>query len=299
MRSEPNPFAQSQAYWKVCFTLPAVAAGMVEDAFNDIALAVSGFETDEVNHIWSFEALCAAAPDEAEFSRRLMLIATLHQLAMPTLTMERVEQRDWLAAVAQDFPPLVIGRFYVHGAHVTALPPPGSIAIQVDAGAAFGSGEHGTTSGCLKALAWLARQRDFYNILDMGCGSGILAIAAAKLWKSRVLAVDIDTVAVRVARENAMVNRVQQAVDTSLSDGYAGVAVMRRAPYDLIVSNILAAPLMAFAGDLKANLKPGGVAVLSGLLTSQEAMVRSAHAMQGLRLRKRFQSGAWSTLVLQ
>jgi ribosomal protein L11 methyltransferase len=293
-----NPFAQSPHYWKVHFTIPAAAAGTAEEAFNDIALSVSGFETDEANHIWTFDILCEEIPDMDDIGRRLMLMATLHNVPLPKAMLEQVVQQDWLAAVARDFPPLVIDRFYVHGSHVAEKPPAGSIDIQVEAGAAFGSGEHGTTSCCLKALGWLARQREFVNILDMGCGSGILAIAAAKLWRSDVLAVDIDPVAVRVTQENIAINRVQNHVKAAVSDGYQSDRIKRCDRFDLIISNILARPLVAFAPDLAFNLAPGGYAVLSGLLSSQETMVRTAHTMQGLKLKKRFIGGEWCTLVL-
>lgn len=299
MPAPSNPFAQSPHYWNVHFTVPAAAAGTAEEAFNDIALSVSGFETDEANHIWTFDILCAQKPDMEDFSRRLMLLASLHHVPMPEISLQKVEQQDWLALVARDFPPLIIERFYVHGSHVAERAPAGSIDIQVEAGAAFGSGEHGTTSCCLKALAWLAKQRSFNHILDMGCGSGILAIAAAKLWKTNVLAVDIDPVAVQVTQENAAINKVSQQVKAAVSDGYKSDVIKRCSRFDLIISNILARPLVAFAPDLAFNLAPGGYAVLSGLLTSQEKMVLSAHTMQGLRLRKRFVGGEWCTLVLQ
>jgi len=293
----PNPFAQSPQYWKVVFTIPSSGAGTAEEAFNDIALAVSGFETDEANHIWTFDILCAERPDAAEFTRRLMVISKLHNIVLPDMKIEPVVQKDWLASVAQDFPPLMIGRFYVHGAHVKEPAPHGAIAIQVDAGAAFGPGEHGTTRCCLEALDWLARKRTFRNILDMGCGSGILAIAAAKLWRAPVLAADIDAVAVQVTQENVRINRVQHYVRGLVSDGYESSQLKRTAPFDLIISNILARPLVAFAPDLKRSLATGGIAVLSGLLTSQETMVRSAHSMQGLSLSKRFVHNEWCTLV--
>lgn len=293
-----NPFAQSPEYWKIHFTIPAAAAGTAEEAFNDIALSVSGFETDEANHIWTFDILCEEKPDMDDIGRRLMLIATLHNVALPEVKLEQVLQQDWLAAVARDFPPLSIGRFYVHGSHVTDIPPAGSMAIEVEAGAAFGSGEHGTTSGCLRALEMLARKRHFDRILDMGCGSGILAIAAAQLWRSQVLAVDIDPVAVRVTQENIAINRVQAHVAAAVSDGYASVQLKRAGTFDLIVSNILARPLVAFAPSLAASLAPGGYAVLSGLLVSQETMVLAAHRAQGLRLARRYRSGEWSALVL-
>jgi ribosomal protein L11 methyltransferase len=133
----------------------------------------------------------------------------------------------------------------------------------------------------------------------MGCGSGILAIAAAKLWRTDVLAVDIDPIAVRVTETNARINREQTRVAASVSDGYSSERVKKAAPFDLIVSNILARPLIAFAPDLEAHLSDDGYAVLSGLLTSQEKQVMSAHQMQGLKLEKRFVHQEWCTLVLR
>jgi ribosomal protein L11 methyltransferase len=298
-RSKANPFAQSPEYWKVVFTLPHTAAPTAEESFNDMTLAVSAFETDEKNKIWTLELLCGESPDMEEIKRRLMVISALFNIPLPKYDMQKVEQQDWLSKVARDFPPITIGRFYVHGSHVSEPAPIGSVSIQVEAGAAFGSGEHGTTSRCLEAIDWLAKKRDFRNILDMGCGSGILGIAAAKLWKSNVLAVDIDPIAVRVTQENSVINRTQMYVTAAVSDGYASERVKRAKPFDLIVSNILARPLVAFAPDLAQHLSVDGIAVLSGLLTSQEAQVRTAHTMQGLTLVKRFVAGDWCTLVLR
>jgi len=297
--SKSNPFAQSPEYWRITFTIPSEAAGTAEEAFNDFALAVSGFETDEANKIWTFELLCGESPDMEDVGRRLMLLSALHNVPLPVPDVQKVVQEDWLAKVARDFPPLSIGRFYVHGSHVKDTPPAGSIPIQVEAGAAFGSGEHGTTSCCLEALDWLAKKRSCKKILDMGCGSGILAIAAAKLWKTDVLAADIDPVAVRVTDENTRINREQTRVKAVVSDGYNHDAIKRGGRFDLIVANILARPLIAFAPDLAKHLADDGVAVLSGLLTSQESQVLKAHQMQGLNLEKRFVQREWCTLVLR
>lgn len=298
-KSKSNPFAQSPHYWRVTFTVPSAAAGTAEDAFNDSALAVSGFETDEANHIWTFELLYEEAPDMEDIARRLMVLAALHDVPLPKPDMQKLEQQDWLAQVARSFPPLSIGRFYIYGSHVEDAVPAGSIPIQVNAGAAFGSGEHGTTRCCLEALEWLSKKRKFRNILDMGCGSGILAIGAAKLWKVNVVAVDIDPVAVRVTEENIAINRETVRITAAVSDGYACETIKRGKPFDLIVSNILARPLIAFAPDLVKNLADDGMAVLSGLLTSQESQVLAAHKMQGLHLEKRFVYQEWCTLVLK
>ncbi len=299
MTAMTNPFQQSPQYWRVVFTIPSDAAGTAEEAFNDITLAVSGFETDEANGIWTFELLFGEEPDMAEVARRVMVMEMLHSIKAGKPEMSKVEQVDWLAQTARSFPPLTIGRFYVYGSHVEEPIPTGLIPIKVDAGAAFGSGEHGTTSCCLEALDWLSKKRNFKGILDMGCGSGILAIGAAKLWKTDVVAVDIDPVAVRVTQENVQINRETTRIDAAVSDGYSGEMVKKRGPYELIVSNILARPLIEFAPQLYKNLAENGYAVLSGLLTSQETQVTNAHVKQGLKLEKRFVNGEWCTLVLK
>lgn len=298
MSYTPNPFAQSPHYWRVSFELPRQAAQLAEDSFADLVLSIASFEADDAGRWWRLDLLFGAPPEMDELRRRLIIIAAMHSIPVPELICEMVEPQDWLAQVARDFPPISIGRFYVHGAHVKETPPSGSLPIQVEAGAAFGSGEHGTTRGCLEALQWLSQRRRFTNVLDMGCGSGILAIGAARLWRAPVLAADIDEVAVRVTAENVRINRVASQVSAMVSDGYASAAVIRRAPYDLIVANILARPLMALAHDLRQNLAAGGAAVLSGLLTHQETMVLAAHRMQGLSLRKRFVHGEWCALVI-
>ncbi|MEQ1789022.1 MAG: 50S ribosomal protein L11 methyltransferase [Rickettsiales bacterium] len=295
---EKNPFAQESVYWQVLFFLPATAVATAEEAFNDVATSVANFETDEANGIWTFELICSEKPDMEEINRRLSVLSALHNIAMPEAKLEKLVQADWLSQVARDFPPLSIGRFFVHGNHVEEKPRAGSISIQVDAGAAFGSGEHGTTRCCLAALEWLAQSRSFSKVLDMGTGSGILAIAAAKLWKTDVLAVDLDPVSVRVTAENNVTNNVHKFIKTGVSDGYSAMQVKRGAKYDLIIANILARPLIAFAPQLKQNLAEGGVAVLSGLLVSQQKRVLAAHRVHGLSLKRKFIYQDWCTLVI-
>src|SRR5690606_26279756 len=137
MDTPPNPFAQSPEYWKAVFLLPAAAAGTADNSFDDMALAVSGFETDEKNHVWTYELLFGAPPDMEEVTRRLVILSTLHGVPVPVAHMEQVKQQDWLRKVARDFPPIAVGKFYVHGTHVTTLPPSAILPIRVDAGGAF------------------------------------------------------------------------------------------------------------------------------------------------------------------
>ena len=205
---------------------------------------------------------------------------------------------DWLARVAESFTPQRIGRSWVHGSHLRAAAPAGAVAIQLDPGLAFGSGEHESTRGCLLALDALAGRRRFRRVLDLGCGSGILAIAAAKCWPAAVLAVDNDPDAVAVAAANARNNGVADRVATAPSEGYRGRKVRARGPYDLVLANILADPLCAMARDLARHLAPGGSAILSGLLDRQAPRVVETHRAVGLRLRARLDLGIWTTLVL-
>jgi ribosomal protein L11 methyltransferase len=202
--------------------------------------------------------------------------------------------------VQATFPEQRVGRrFLVRGTHLPPAAAPGRIVLLLDAGMAFGSGEHGSTRGCLRALESLARHRPV-RVLDLGTGSGILAIAAARLLRPAVpiLATDLDPWSVRVARENAAANGVGARLRVRLATGWRQRVLQRGAPYDLVLANILARPLCAMARDLAAGLAPGGHAVLSGLLTSQMRMVLAAHRAQGLRLRRGLLEPPWATLIL-
>jgi ribosomal protein L11 methyltransferase len=172
------------------------------------------------------------------------------------------------------------------------------LVLTLDAGLAFGSGEHGSTRGCLRALELAARRRP-RRILDLGTGSGILAMAAAMLLRRPVLATDIEPWSVRVAGQNAAANGVGRLVRPLLADGWRSPIVQGRAPYDLVLANILARPLCRMARDLANAMAPGGTAILAGLLTSQARMVLAAHRRQGLRLDTILREGNWATLMLR
>jgi ribosomal protein L11 methyltransferase len=216
---------------------------------------------------------------------------------VPEARVERLPEVDWVTESHQALPAIQAGPFYIHGAHVREAAPPGAIPILIEAGPAFGTGRHESTLGCLLALADLAKTRKPVQALDMGCGSGLLAIAIAKLWGCPVRAVDNDPAAVQAAAGNAAANGVGAQVTARCGDGYEEAALGAGAPFDLIVANILAAPLQAMAPDLKCHMAPGGVAVLSGLLEDQADGVIAAHAP--LRLLRRIPLGGWATLVLE
>ncbi len=233
------------------------------------------------------EALYVEEPDAAFLTR----------LAGQTVTVEPLPDQDWIALSQEGLPPVRAGRFFVYGAHDQGRVPDGVIPIRIEAGLAFGTGHHETTALCLAVLSDLARKRRFTHVLDLGCGTGLIAIGAAKLWKRKVLASDIDPVAVEVTDENAWLNGVGPWVTGVVADGMSNPALARGAPYDLIVANILAGPLTRLARDIGAAVAPGGTLVLSGLLHNQEKMVISFY--HRLRLAGIRRDGPWSALVLE
>lgn len=217
------------------------------------------------------------------------------------ISAEILPELDWLQEVHKNFPPVTIGRFFIYGSHYEGEIPQGLTGLKIDAATAFGSGEHETTKGCILALEYLHEQGyNFSNALDMGCGSGILAIAAAKLWHNIVFAaVDIDPESVVVTNRHAYLNGVDDRIHTEAGNGYYAPIVDKCAPYDLVTSNILSGPLVEMAPQLAAVLKSGGFVILSGLLTRQKEDVVAAHAAFGLKLIEAKEIGEWQALIMQ
>src|SRR5690606_18433115 len=206
-------------------------------------------------------------------------------------------EEDWVALSLAGLPSVEAGRFFVHGAHHT--PSAGAVAILIEANQAFGTGHHGTTKGCLLAFdALLDRGETFANVLDLGCGSGVLAIAAAKTTSARVTASDNDPVAVDVAQENFAANGVAE-IEAVVAEGLDSPALAARAPFDLIFANILAGPLIVLAPAVAAALGPGGRVILSGLLVEQRDSVLAAYRAAGLALESEGALDGWSTLVVR
>jgi ribosomal protein L11 methyltransferase len=235
------------------------------------------------------EALYAVMPDGDLLDR--LAGRRVHVALLPDI--------DWIRLSQEGLPPVRAGRFFVHGAHDAGQVPPGVIPIRIEAGLAFGTGHHETTALCLRVLSDLSKSRRFENVLDLGCGTGLLAIGAAKLWRRPVLASDIDAVAVAVTRENARANGEAPLVRAITADGLAHPALARRAPYDLVVANILAGPLTLLAPQIARALAPGAALILSGLLRWQENLVVSFYRPHGLILRKTRREGVWSALLLE
>ena len=272
----------------------ADAASAVFALLDEATRAVSAFEIAPEE--WRVEAYPASSVLTPALAAQLALAAAAAGGTLLEIGEEKLPARDWLAENQLAFPPLRIGRFFVYGSHYRDRVPAGAIGIRVDAATAFGTGEHPSTRACLKALESLARRHRFRRPLDIGTGTGILAIATAKLLRCKVLASDIDRSAVRVARHNVVRNGVMGAVRVRRAPGYRDRA-LRKSGYDLILSNILARPLALLACDLARALMPGGRAVLSGLLRRQEAIVLAPHCGCGIVLERRLVIDGWSTLV--
>jgi ribosomal protein L11 methyltransferase len=216
---------------------------------------------------------------------------------------EEIQDMDWLAASYKQFPAFSVGPFFIYGSHHEDAVPDGQMGLLIDAATAFGSGEHGTTKGCLLAMLDLNEAGVCpWNVLDMGTGSGILGIAAWKLWKTPVLAVDNDEEAVRVACRHREMNNVPSG-DTGMickaGEGFQTPAVREKRPFDLIIANILAVTLKEMVMEIKGCSDNNGYVILSGILNKQAQEVLDVYEPQGFKLAKRYDIDDWSTLVLQ
>jgi ribosomal protein L11 methyltransferase len=223
----------------------------------------------------------------------------LEQLAGKPVHVSLLPDADWIKLSQEGLPPVRAGRFFVYGAHDRGKVPDGVIPIRIEAGLAFGTGHHETTALCLSVLSDLAKKRHYDNVLDLGCGTGVLAIGAAKLWRRKVMASDIDSVAVEVTKENAASNGERALVRAVTADGLTHPALAAKAPYDLVIANILAGPLTLLAPQIARAVAPGGTIVLSGLLRWQENLVLAFYRPHGLVFRGARRDGSWSALVLE
>jgi ribosomal protein L11 methyltransferase len=230
-------------------------------------------------------------------SLRASIAAVAGAQAASKLSIDVLRPRDWVRESLIGLSPVTAGRFAVHGAHDRDRVPSHCIAIEIEAGTAFGTGHHGTTRGCLLALDALARHFRPQSILDLGTGSGVLAIACAKLMCTRVLASDIDPRAVTVARANARLNGVGNLVTVVHAADLGAPEIRKRAPFDLVLSNILLRPLQRLAAPVARQIGPNARVVLSGLLASQGNAGLAAYRSQGLALERMFMMDGWTTLV--
>ena len=280
--------------------LPEEAVPAFEAAFLTACRSVALFR-DEATDTWRVEGVRPQGAPEDEFTGALALAAMVSGIEPPPLQAAPVEAEGWLARTLESFGEMPIGgAVLVRPTHVAPRRLYGRTVLVLDAGIAFGSGEHNSTRGCLIAFERVARdRRPRRRVLDLGTGSGILAMAAAKRLKRPVLATDIEPWSVRVAEQNARMNGVGRLVRARLADGWRDRHVKAGRPYGLVFANILARPLCAMARDLSIGLAPGGTAILAGLLGTQGRMVLAAHRRRGLVLERWLPQGAWATLVLR
>ena len=247
-------------------------------------------EEDEDKGVWRIDAF-PTTEDEVE---GLKAVLADHPV---TVLVEKLADADWLAMSLSGLPPVEAGRFFVYGAHDQGKVPEGRVTLKIDAGAAFGTGHHGTTVGCLEAFDNLLETESFERVLDVGCGTGVLAIAAAKTGTPIAVGTDIDEPSARIANENAEINDAK--CDFYFADGLSDPRIAQHLPYDLVFANILAAPLVELAPEIGAALKTGGVAILSGLLRTQEERVLEAYLPLGFVVEQTIHHDAWSALQLR
>jgi ribosomal protein L11 methyltransferase len=274
--------------------LRAAVAYEAADAFADVPVA--SFESAEGQ--WTLEAYGGPGDDAEEL--RAVADRALQAADLPLRTeIHFIEQRDWVAASLEGLAPVRAGRVVVHGSHDRGRVPANAIGIEIEAALAFGTGHHGTTAGCLLALQDVLKRRRPRTALDLGTGSGVLAIALARLTHGPVLATDIDSVAVTSARANARANGAGSLVQAVRAAGLGHSALRNGARFDLILANILAEPLVTMATGIAERLAPGGTVILSGLLVREERRVRGAYLARGLRFRSRRELGGWMTLIFE
>ena len=266
----------------------AAAAIDIDPLLESVTYSI--LEEDEDHDIWRIDAFPTTQAEADGFAAKLGTYPALKTLV------EKLADDDWLAMALSGLPPVRAGRFFVYGAHDGGRAPIHTVNLRIEAGAAFGTGHHGTTVGCLIAYDALIKSRRFDRVLDVGAGTGVLAIAAARTGSRVAVGTDIDRPSVRISRENAKLN--QASARFVYASGLGHRRVREAAPYDLVFANILAPPLVALAQDIKGALKPGGVAILSGLLRTQERRVFAAYRSRGFRLARRIHRDAWSALVL-
>ncbi len=270
-------------------------AGALQDLIEPLPDALTLFEDKTASGAWRIDAYYEAPPEPAALAAELAAILSIDP---PALTVEDVPALNWVALSQAALPPVRAGRFTIHGSHDTERVPQGPGAILVDAGEAFGTAHHATTFGCLLAIDRLTRRRRYRSVMDLGCGSGVLAIAARRaLPHARVIAADIDPPSVEVARINARLNRCAASVPMLVAAGLDHPRLRARR-FDLLIANILADPLIVLARSIARAVVPGGQVVLSGLLVHQAPAVTAAYRAAGFQLDGHARVDEWSTLVL-
>ena len=297
MPDSANASTQGRGRLMISCIAPRPVVEALAAGWEDYADAVAMFEVSPDGD-WRVEAYGVDTAAVPAIHASIALLSSARGRPL-TPTIGPLPQVNWVALNQASFQPIRIGRFFIRPSHDATRPPAGAYVMTLDANVAFGTGEHATTRGCLLLLDRLARRMRPRRMLDMGCGTGILAMAMARQWRRPVRAIDIDADAVRVTADNAEANGLARLVRPAIGASGKRPAVTRDGPYDLLVANILARPLVALAPGLAAQLRPGGRVILSGLLAGQQAMVLSAYRQQGLRLVSRLVIDGWATLLLR
>jgi ribosomal protein L11 methyltransferase len=270
-------------------------ADVLTEIFDSDEVAVAAFEVTEGN--WEISAHFAQTPDQDAI--RAIVAQAAGDDAAQALQFDTVAAKDWVAASLEGLKPVTAGQFIVHGQHDRARVRPNQIAIEIEAALAFGTGHHGTTRGCLLLLHDVLRRYRPRRMLDLGTGTGVLAIAAAKALHTSVLATDIDAKSVEVTRDNARLNGVGDLIEAVHATGFGSRRFARRAPFDLIMANILANPLRALAPAMTRHLAPGAIVILSGLLPAHARGVIAAYRAQGVMPIRRIELEGWCSLLMQ
>ncbi len=268
----------------------------LETAFDDDGLPLSLFDLDEANGIKEISIYAEDDVDDVE-RRLLEVVSGIGMQA--AIEREMLPDIDWVTRSLEGLQPVRAGRFLVHGSHDRHRRRIGDLPIEIEAGLAFGTGHHGTTAGCLEMIETVVRREHPRNALDLGTGSAVLAIALAKLAHIPVLATDIDPVATQVAAANARLNKVADLIETRTAAGFHDPTFAKRAPFDLIVANILARPLMKLAPDMAHALSLGGSLILSGILERQRNAVIAAYVGQSFRHVRTLWRDGWVTIHLK
>lgn len=294
--------ASGWALTLACNRADAEAMPEIGDVFPDLAdppsLNVEEPDPDRPDE-WVLTAYFTEQPDQTVLDRIVGLFPSAADIALAPLP-----DSDWTTLSQRNLEPVRAGRFLVHTTAHAGARRIGDIALAIEAGLAFGTGQHATTHGCLHALDRLNKRRRFRNIADLGTGTGVLAFGAARLWRqARVIATDIDPVSIAVTRANLADNHLLEGrnagrVELVTAPGMTHLRLLERAPYDLIIANILAAPLVEISRDVARAVAPGGVLVLAGLLQSQALRVRAAYRRHGLVPLRQHRRGEWPHLVL-
>jgi ribosomal protein L11 methyltransferase len=264
-------------------------------AFESDETPIAFFEDEEAGH-WTVDVFQEG--DDAPALANAICDALGSDAFAAPLDCNVLDEVDWVTASLDGLQAIRAGRFVVHGLHAREAVGPTDIGIRVEASRAFGTGHHGTTLGCLELIDWACARKRYSNILDVGTGTGVLAMAAVHLTKAPALATDIDPISVEVTRQNAKLNQLDPWISVAETAGVHG-APQARAPYDLIMANILAGPLIDLAAPMTRLLAEGGGIILSGLMQHQERAVRARYRAEGLVLVKRVHHGEWSALFLQ